>query len=127
MVLAEDLVAAGFAGEATVDVAVLRRDTARRDAESLVRNMLAECGIEVPVPGDEDAEYRLLLRAFGFWDLPISDCGPPFLRQLRSWDQQDDLERTLIRLFGEFDHATGPTPKHEIVQRMRAVVRDALA
>jgi hypothetical protein len=127
VVLAEDLVASGFMGDATVEVAALRRDATRSDAEPLVRNMLAQCGIDLPIPEDEDAEYRLLLEAFGFRDLPIADFYSPFLHQLASWDEQDALERTLIRLFDDLDHATDPAQKHEVVQRMRAAVRDALA
>lgn len=46
--LAEDLVASGFIGDATVEVAALRRDASRSDAEPLVRNMLAEHGIDLP-------------------------------------------------------------------------------
>jgi hypothetical protein len=127
VVLAEDLVASGFVGDATVEVAALRRDAARSDAEPLVRNMLAECGIDLPLPEDVDAEYRLLLKAFGFWDLPIADFYSPFLHRLPSWDEQNALERTLIHLFDDLDRATDPAQKHEIVQRMRAAVRDALA
>jgi hypothetical protein len=33
--------------------------------------MLAEHGILVPVPTNEDDEYRLLLTAFGYWNLPL--------------------------------------------------------
>ncbi|TCO44929.1 hypothetical protein EV646_109101 [Kribbella antiqua] len=127
MVLAEDLVASGFMGDATVEVAALRRDATRSDAEPLVLDMLAECGVDLPIPEDEDAEYRLLLTAFGFWDLPIVDFYSPFLHHLPSWDEQDALEHTLIHLFDDLDHATDPAQKHEIVQRMRAAVRDALA
>jgi hypothetical protein len=127
VILAEDLVASGFTGDATVEVAALRRDAIRSDAEPLVRNMLAECGIDLPTPQDEDAEYRLLLKAFGFWDLPIADFYSLFVHRLPSWDQQDALERTLVQLFDDLDHATHPAQEPEIVQRMRAAVRSALA
>jgi len=126
VILAEDLVAAGFAGEATVEVAALRRDSVRSDAEPLVLNMLAEHGIDVPTPENEEAEYQLLLRAFGFWNLPMADFYSPFLHRLPAWDEQDELERALIVLFDDLDHATDPAQKREVEDRMRAAVRDAL-
>ena len=124
--LAEDLVASGFNGDATVQVAALRRDAARSDAEPLVRTMLAEHGIDLPLPADGDAEYRLRLMAFGFWDLPMGDFSGPFLHRLPAWDEQDDLERALIILFEDLDGATTPAQKGEVEERMRAVVRDTL-
>jgi hypothetical protein len=72
VILAEDLVVAGFAGDATVDVASLRRDAIRSDAEPLVRNMLAEYEIDLPGVEDDAAWFRVLLEAFGFWDLPLA-------------------------------------------------------
>ena len=124
--LAEDLVASGDTGDATVEVASLRRDAALSEAEPLVRNMLAEHGIDLPTPTDQEAQYRLLLRAFAFWDLPLGDFYSPFLHRLPAWDQQDDLERALIVLFDDLGHATDPRQKHEVEERMRAAVRDAL-
>jgi hypothetical protein len=126
VMLAEDLVAAGYSGEATLEVASLRRDAARSDAEPPVRRMLAEHGIDLPVPVDEDAAYDLLLRAFGFWDLPVADLYMPFLNRLPAWEEQDDLQRTLLELFEELDHTTGTMLKPAVVDRMREVVRDAL-
>lgn len=126
VVVAEDLVASGFTGDATVEVAALRRDAARSDAEPLVLAMLAEHGIDLPTPQDEEAEYQLLLRAFGFWDLPLRDFYSPFLHRLPAWDEQGDLERALIALFDDLDHATEPAHKLAVEERMRAKVREAL-
>ena len=122
---AEELVASGSTGEATVDVAALRRDAIRSDAEPLVRNMLAEHGIDVPTPAHEEDEYNLLLRAFAFWDLPMSDFYSPFLHRLPGWDEQDELARALIRLLEDLDHASDPADKREVERRMRATVRDS--
>ena len=118
--------ASGFTGDATVEVAALRRDAARSDAEPLVLAMLAEHGIDLPTPQDEEAEYQLLLRAFGFWDLPLRDFYSPFLHRLPAWDEQGDLERALIALFDDLDHATEPAHKLAVEERMRAKVREAL-
>jgi len=127
VVLAEDLVVAGFAGDATVDVAALRRDAVRSDAEPLVRRMLAEYEIDVPVVEDDAARLGVLLQAFGFWELPFADFYSPFLHQLPSWGEQDPLERALVRLLDDLDHATDPAQKTELVRSMRAAVRTALA
>jgi hypothetical protein len=126
VVLAEDLVATGYAGEATLEVASLRRDAIRSDAEPLVRRMLAEHGIDLPVPVNDDAAYELLLRAFGFWDLPVADVYAPFLNRVPAWEEQDKLDRILLLLFEELDHTTNIALKPAVVERMRAAVRDAL-
>ena len=112
-------------GGATVEVAALRRDAARSDAEPLILAMLAEHGIDLPTPEDAEAEYQLLLRAFGFWGLPMGDFYSPFLHRLPAWDEQDDLEHALIVLFDDLDHVTEPAQKREVEERMRATVRDA--
>ncbi|SRR5260221_9409852 len=127
VILAEDLVAAGLASDTTVDVASLRRDAIRSDAEPLVRNMLAEYEIDLPVVEDDAARFRVLIQAFGFWDLPLAYFYSPFLHRLPSWDEQDPLERTLARLLDDLDHTTDPAKKTEVVQTMRAAVRRALA
>jgi hypothetical protein len=127
VILAEDLVVAGFAGDATVEVASLRRDAIRSDAEPLVRNMLAEHEIDLPVVEDDAAWFRVLLEAFGFWDLPLAYFYSPFLHRLPSWKEQGPLERALVRLLDDLDHATDPAKKAEVVQSMRAAVRCALA
>ena len=127
VVLGEDLVAAGYPGQATLEVASLRRDAIRSDAEPLVRCMLAEHGIDLPVAVDDNAASELLLRAFAFWDLPVADLYVPFLNRVPTWDEQDELERTLFLLFEELDHSTDSALKPGVVERMRAVVRDAFA
>lgn len=76
--VAEDLVASGYMGEATIEVAALTRDSLSSDAEPLVRAMLSEHDIDVPVAQDEESEYRVLLRAFGYWELPIHFFEGPF-------------------------------------------------
>jgi hypothetical protein len=46
---------------------------------------------------------------------------------LPSCDEQDPLERTLVLLLDDLDHATDPAKNAEVVQSMRAAVRSALA
>lgn len=127
VLLAEDLVAAGYTGEATLDVASLHRDAVCSDAEPLVLRMLAEHGIDLPVPVDEEGAYELLLRAFAFWDLPVADLYIPFLNRVPAWEEQGDLDRTLLLVFEELDHTTNPALKPAVVERTRTAVRHALA
>ena len=35
----------------------------------------------------------------------------PFLNRVPAWGEQDDLDRTLFRLFEELDHTTNPALK----------------
>lgn len=122
--LAEDLVVSGFMGEATIEVAALSRDSLGSDAEPLVRAMLSERGIDVLVTQDEDSEYRVLLLAFGYWDLPIHFFEGPFYVRIPAWDDQGPLDRTLVTMLDQRDHLTTPAKRDAMEQEMRAVVRD---
>ena len=122
--VAEDLLASGFKGEATVEVAALRRDTLLSDAEPLVRAMLYEHGIEVPIAEDEESEYRVLLLAFGYWELPIHFFEGPFYVRIPAWDDQGPLDRALVTLLDRRDQVTTPAERDAVEQEMRAVVRE---
>ncbi len=123
VVLAEDLVASGYSGPATVGVASLERAIIRSEAEQPVREMLAEHGIRVPVPRGEDDEYRLLLTAFGYWDLPLHFFEGPFYVRIPAWDDQGPLDRTLVTLLDRRDHETSPDARRAVEDEMRAAVR----
>lgn len=125
--VAEDLVSSGFVGDATVEVAAPGRNSPVSDAEPLVRAMLAEHGIDVPVTQDEDSEYRVLLRAFGYWDLPIHFFEGPFYVRIPAWDDQGPLDRALVTMLDQRDHLTTPAERDAVEQEMRAVVRDHVA
>lgn len=124
VVLAEDLLASGFAGPATVAVASLERAATRSDAEQPIREMLAEHGIRVPVPVDSDAEYRLLLTAFGCWNLPLHLFEGPFYLRIPAWGDQDPLDRRLVTLLDRRDHESSPDARLSIEDEMREAVRD---
>ncbi|NYG59334.1 hypothetical protein BJ980_002257 [Nocardioides daedukensis] len=121
--MAEDLVVSGFMGAATVQVAALSRITPLSAAEPLVRGMLAEHGVEVPLAEDEGSEYQVLKRSFGYWDLPIYFFEGPFHVQIPAWDDQSSLDRALVTLLDQRDSLTMPTERASIEQEMRAVVR----
>lgn len=125
--VAEDLVSSGFTGEATVEVAALSRDSLGSDAEPLVRAMLSEQGIDVPVIEDEDSEYRVLLLRFGYWDLPIHFFEGPFYVRIPAWDDQGPLDRALVTVLDQRDHLTTPAERDAIEHEMRAVVRTHVA
>jgi len=125
--LAYDLISAGLAPEAVVDVAALRPNETWREAGPVVLAMLATLRIPIPDASDEAAEWELLLRAFGFWELPVADFYGSFLHRLPAWDEQSPMERLITRLLDELDRETTPERKAAVVERMRVAVRDALA
>jgi hypothetical protein len=88
--------------------------------------MLEGLGAEVPQVEDESTAWPVVLRAFGFCDLPLGDFFGPFLSRLPAWDEQDGLERTLNLLLDELDHAGDTQARDVVVARMRAAVRDAM-
>jgi hypothetical protein len=123
VVLAEDLLASGFTGPATVGVASLERGAIRSEAEQPIREMLAEHRICVPVLTSEDDEYRLLLTAFGHWNLPLHFFEGPFYVRIPAWDDQGPLDRTLVTLLDRRDHETSPDARLSAEDEMRAAVR----
>lgn len=122
VVLAEDIVASGLGGEATLAVATLARDSLVSDADQPVREMLAEHGIDVPQPHEQE-EYEVLLRAFGYWNLPLYNFEGPFYVQIAVWDDQGPLDRALVILLDRRDHATTPQARAALEQEMRDTVR----
>src|SRR5260221_13271079 len=81
---------------------------------------------EVPQVQDESTALPIVLRAFGFCDLPLADFFAPFLTRLPAWDEQDGLERSLNLLLDELDHAADPQARDVVIARTRAAVRDAM-
>lgn len=121
--LAEDMVASGVGEAATVAVAILARDTLVSEAEQPVREMLAEHGIDVPQPD----EYQVLLRAFGYWNLPLYNFEGPFYVQIPAWDDQGPLDRALVTMLDRRDNETTPQARAAVEQEMRDTVRRHVA
>lgn len=124
--LACDLIEADVAPPPVVAVASLSADDTWREAGATIVEMLAIFGPEVSEVQDEPAAWPIVLRAFGFCDLPLGDFFRPFLNKLPAWDEQDDLERSLNLLLDQLDHAGDPQARDVVVARMRAAVRDAI-
>ena len=124
--LAEDLVAAGFSGAGTLEVAALRRDATFADAEPFLRQMLAEFGSEPPPRGDDGAWRRWLVWAFAFGRLPVVDFHGRFLALIPRVEEQTPLDRMVLRQLADVDAETSPTEKSRLVERMRAEARQQL-
>lgn len=89
--------------------------------------MLAEHGIEVPDPNTEQDEYQILLRAFGYWNLPLHNFERPFYVQIPAWDDQGPLDRGLVTMLDQRDRETSPQARAAVEQEMRDAVRSHLA
>ncbi|WP_028642241.1 hypothetical protein [Nocardioides sp. URHA0020] len=89
--------------------------------------MLSEHRIDVPVAQDEDSEYRVLLRAFGYWNLAIHFFEGPFYARIPAWDDQGPLDRALVTMLDQRDHLTTPDERDAVEREMRTVVRNHVA
>lgn len=124
--LACDLIESDVATSRVIAVACLSPDETWRDAGARILEMLESLGAEAPQVGDESTAWPIVLRAFGFCDLPLADFFGPFLSRLPAWDEQDGLERSLNLLLDELDRASDRPARDVVVARMRAAVRDAM-
>ncbi len=105
---------------ATIEVACLRYGTPLRYAEPTLRHMLRDHGVPVVEPGASDADrFRAALRAFGADAIGLGEFSAIFYRMLPPWDEQDAIQRSLILLLHELDHAVTWEDHREIVQRLR--------
>ena len=123
VVLAEDLLVSGCTGPATVKIASLERGAIRSEAEQPIRAMLAEHGIRVPRPGNQDDDYGVLLTAFGYWNLPFHQFEGRFYVHIPAWNDRGALDRALVTLLDRIDHETSPNARLAIEDEMRATVR----
>jgi hypothetical protein len=114
MSLASDLLVADFTTSATIEVAALYRGTTLGEAEHLVRRMLFEQGLEVPKFSSEEERFVTFRRAFGCWNLLLSDFEGLFYERLPAWDAQDKLDQALVIMFHERDHEADPAQRAQI-------------
>jgi hypothetical protein len=80
--LACDLAVADVVTPGVLEVASLDSDATWRDSSDHILEMLKGLGFEVPEVEDESTAWPLILRAFGFWDLPLDDFYGPFLHPI---------------------------------------------
>ena len=123
--LAEDLVAGGVGGFATLDVAALSIGAPSRDAEPAVRAMLAEFDLEPPAE-DDVGRYQVLLWLFGHAELPLQTFEQDFYSRLESTDEQTELDRVLMGLSHELDQLYRPADRRRVENEMRGAVRAAV-
>jgi hypothetical protein len=69
----------------------------------------------------------VLLRAFGYWELPIHFFEGPIYLRIPAWDDQDRLDRALVTMLDKRDHLTTPAERDAVEREMRAVVREHVA
>ncbi len=112
---------------ATVGVATLSDGTALRDAQPLIRDMLREQGIPVTDPGAGDAEkFAVVLRAFGTGGLGVGEFSAALYASIPAWDEQDDIQRSMVVLLSEWDAETTPERKGEVASAMRTAALTGL-
>lgn len=121
--LAEELVASGDSRPATLALAAMSRKSWLSETEDLILGMLDEHGVDVPRHVDEQSEYQTLLRAVGYWGLPVAHLEGPFYVQVPAWDDQGPLDRALVTLFDSRDHETTPDGRSAIEEEIRVEVR----
>ena len=68
----------------------------------------------------------MLLRAFGYLDLPLHFFEGPFYAASPAWDDQSPLDRVLYALLDKRDHLTSPAERDQVGTEMRSAVRDHL-
>lgn len=113
---------------ATVDVAALRYGTPLRDAAPLLRQMLQEQGVPAPGPDASQAgEFRAVLRALATGGLAVGEFYVILIDHLPTWDKQDELERRLMALLGDWELQTTPEGRSEAAEALRAIARDAVS
>lgn len=124
--LATAMIAAGVEDAATLTVACLSKGESRAVVEPLVLDMLAAHGIAVPSAPNETGRYALLLRAFADGWLPWQEFEGPFYARLLAWDDQSELDQTLVVMLGELDSEATPQGRELVAEAMRCVVGDSL-
>lgn len=79
-------------------------------------------GIRVPVLTDEDDEYRQLLTAFGYWNLPLHFLERPSTSASRRGKTRGNWT-ALVTLLARRDHETNPDARLSVDDEMRAAVK----
>jgi hypothetical protein len=126
--LAREVLACGLDTPATVGVAAMRYGTALRDAGPLLREMLEEQGFPAPAPGEgQDREFRAVLRALAMGGLTVGEFCLIFLDHLPAWDEQDELDRRLMALVGDWEQQAGAEAGSAAAEALRAAAREAIS
>jgi hypothetical protein len=122
-----DLLARDLDTPATVGVAALAYGTPLRDAGSAIRDMLREQGFPAAGPeACEAEEFITVLRAVAAGGMETGEFYAFFMRVVPAWQQQDDLQRSLVILLNDWLEATTPEGRSALAAAVRRVARDAM-
>lgn len=120
--VATELLVADRDTPAAVEVACLDATSSVEDARPILREMLTEQGIDVGRVLEDP--YPVLLEAFAAGLISAADLESPFYLRLPAWDSQSPIDRRLVVLFDDREHATDPVARAVNEERMRAIVRE---
>lgn len=122
-----DLLARDLGTPATVAVAALEYGTPLRDAGPVIRDMLREQHFPAAGPdASEVEEFTTVLRAVGTGGMQTGEFFTFFMRVVPAWEQQDELQRSLVVLLNDWEQETTPEGRSAMAVAVRAVARDAV-
>jgi len=121
-----DLVARRLHTPATVGVAALTYGTPLRDARPVILEMLDEQGFPAGPDASDADEYATVLRAVGAGGLGVGEFFGVFMRRVPAWDQQDELQRSLVLVLDEWAQETTQEGRSAAAAAVRKVARDAV-
>jgi hypothetical protein len=97
-----------------------------RDAESSIRQMLAEQGFELPELVDtEEGQYEIALCVFGRGGMGVGEFSQWFYPRVPAWEQQSETDRAVVLLLDEWEHASDSDARAEIETTIREVAARA--
>lgn len=118
--LALDLLLAERDTPATVAVASLGAGATLRDAGDDIREMLSEQGVAPPPqPPGTDTAYTTALWAVAVGGLPVGEFSVEFYRYLPAWDEQSDVQRSLVALLQKWDWESNVIARRPIEDAIR--------
>jgi hypothetical protein len=122
-----DLLARDLDTPATVGVAALAYGTALRDAGPVIRGMLREQGFPAPGPEASEAEvFTTVLRAVAAGGMQTGEFFTFFMQVVPAWEQQDELQRSLVVLLNDWIEETTPEGRSATAAAVRTAARDAV-
>lgn len=120
--LALDLLAANRDTPGTVEVASLAPGSTMRDAESSIRQMLAEQGFEPPgLVNTEEGRYSVALWVFGRGGMGVGVFSQWFYPRVPAWEEQSETDRAVVVLLDEWEHSGDPVARAAIGAKIREV------
>jgi hypothetical protein len=124
--LALDLLAADRGTPGTVEVGALAPGSTMRDAETSIRQMLAEQGIDLPESVDtEEGQYAVALWALGNGGLSVGEFSVSFYPRLPAVGQQNETDQELVLLLDNWERESDPALRRRVEAKIREVAARA--